>query len=91
MTPWPRSTAVHFSPASSSRRCPQNAARARADRVAAGQVEPTGVGLHDGNLAGGRDWIVTRANDRRMSTHGGRDWVKTATPGASSTATPTGR
>ena len=54
----------------------QLSAQARADRVAAGQVEPAGVGLHDGNLAGRGDWIVTRANDRRMSTHGGRDWVK---------------
>jgi conjugative relaxase-like TrwC/TraI family protein len=51
-------------------------ARARADRVLAGQVEPTGVDLHDGNTAGRGDWIVTRHNDRRMSTHGGRDWVK---------------
>jgi hypothetical protein len=51
-------------------------AQARADRVAAGQVEPDGVVLHDGNLAGRGDWITTRRNDRRMSTCGGRDWVK---------------
>jgi hypothetical protein len=51
-------------------------ARARADRVAAGQVEASGVLLHDGNLAGQDDWIVTRHNDRRMSLRGGRDWVK---------------
>ncbi len=51
-------------------------ARARADRVAAGQVEDGGAVLHDGNLAGRGDWIVTRHNDRRMSVHGGRDWVK---------------
>jgi conjugative relaxase-like TrwC/TraI family protein len=51
-------------------------ARARADRVAAGQVDPDGVDLHDGNVAGRGDWIVTRHNDRRMSVHGGRDWVK---------------
>jgi hypothetical protein len=51
-------------------------ARARADRVAAGQVEAGGVVLRDGNLAGQGDWIVTRHNDRRMSACGGRDWVK---------------
>jgi conjugative relaxase-like TrwC/TraI family protein len=52
------------------------AAQARADRVAAGQVEPGGVRLRDGNLAGAGDWIVTRLNDRRLSVFGGRDWVK---------------
>jgi hypothetical protein len=52
------------------------AARARADRVTAGQVEPDGTRLHDGNLAGRGDWIVTRRNDRRLSARGGRDWVK---------------
>jgi hypothetical protein len=51
-------------------------ARARADRVAVGQVEADGVRLHDGNLAGGGDWIVTRANRRRLTTRGGRDFVK---------------
>jgi conjugative relaxase-like TrwC/TraI family protein len=51
-------------------------AQARADRVAAGQVEEHGVLLRDGNLAGAGDWIVTRENDRRMSVYGGRDWVK---------------
>jgi hypothetical protein len=57
----------------------QLSARARADRIAAGHpVEPTGVGLHDGNIAGRGDWIVTRHNDRRLSVHGGRDWVKNA-------------
>jgi conjugative relaxase-like TrwC/TraI family protein len=54
----------------------QLSARARADRVAAGQVEADGVVLHDGTLAGRGDWIVTRANDRRLSACGGRDWVK---------------
>src|SRR5207253_2784361 len=54
----------------------QLSARARADRVTAGQVEQHGVLLHDGNHAGAGDWIVTRENDRRMSVHGGRDWVK---------------
>lgn len=51
-------------------------AQARADRVAAGQVEADGVALRDGNLAGAGDWIVTRLNDRRLGTLGGRDWVK---------------
>lgn len=50
-------------------------ARARADRVAAGQVEPGGVRLHDGNLAGERDLIVTRDNNRRLRA-GVRDFVK---------------
>jgi hypothetical protein len=52
------------------------AARARADRVAAGQVEAAGVLLHDGNPAGHRDWIITRHNDRRLSVLGGTNWVK---------------
>jgi hypothetical protein len=51
-------------------------ARARADRVTAGQVEPDGVRLRDGNLAGCGDWVVTRDNQRRLSLFGGRDWVK---------------
>jgi hypothetical protein len=50
-------------------------ARARADRVAAGQVEPDGARLHDGNLAGFGDWIVTRDNNRRLRA-GARDFVK---------------
>ncbi|WP_019632499.1 MobF family relaxase [Actinomadura atramentaria] len=50
-------------------------AQARRDRVEAGQVEPDGAALHDGNTAGVRDWIVTRANDRRLRTRG-TDWVK---------------
>jgi len=50
-------------------------ARARADRVTAGQVEADGVRLRDGNLAGTGDWIVTRLNDR-LSLFSGRDWVK---------------
>ncbi|MFF5230266.1 MobF family relaxase [Dactylosporangium sp. NPDC000521] len=51
-------------------------ARARADRVAAGQVEPDGVDLHDGNRAGRGDWIVTRVNDRTMTCNRGKDWVR---------------
>jgi conjugative relaxase-like TrwC/TraI family protein len=50
-------------------------ARARADRVSAGQVEPGGVRLHDGNIAGERDLIVTRDNNRRLRA-GVRDFVK---------------
>ena len=49
--------------------------RARADRVAAGQVEADGVALHDGNTAGFGDWIVTRDNNRRLRS-GVRDFVK---------------
>jgi len=48
--------------------------RARTDRVLAGQVSPDGVGLHDGTVAGQGDIIVTRQNERRLST--GRGWVK---------------
>ena len=51
-------------------------ARARAERVAAGQVEASGVRLRDGNLAGTGDWIVTRLNNRRLPLYSGRDWVK---------------
>lgn len=51
-------------------------AQAREDRVAAGQVEPDGVELRDGNLAGAGDWIITRDNNRKLLTHGGRDFVK---------------
>ncbi|MGH3157153.1 MAG: ATP-dependent DNA helicase, partial [Streptosporangiaceae bacterium] len=48
--------------------------RARADRILAGQVAVEGVGLHDGAVAGEGDTIVTRNNDRRLTT--GRSWVK---------------
>lgn len=48
--------------------------RARADLVEAGQVEADGLRLHDGTTAGVGDLIVTRLNDRRLST--GRAWVK---------------
>jgi hypothetical protein len=50
--------------------------RARADRVAAGQVEADGVALRDSSQAGVGDWIVTRRNDRRMTVCSGRDFVK---------------
>jgi len=49
--------------------------RARADRVAVGQVEAGGARLHDGNLAGVGDLIVTRDNNRRLRA-GARDFVK---------------
>jgi hypothetical protein len=52
------------------------AARARLDRVAAGQAELDGVRLHDGNTAGVGDLVVTRLNDRRLAVHRGRDHVK---------------
>ena len=51
-------------------------ARARIERIAAGQVDVDGVGLHDGNLAGNGDRIITRRNRRTLTTHGGRDFVK---------------
>ena len=56
------------------------AARARADRVAAGQVEAGGVTLHDGNTAGVGDWIVTRHNDRRLTSTDRRVWVRNGDP-----------
>ena len=67
---------VSLMAASGSAEVTELSARARADRVAAGQVEADGVRLRDGNLAGAGDWIVTRLNDRRMSLFSGRDWVK---------------
>jgi hypothetical protein len=41
-------------------------ARARLERATVGQVEADGIVLHDGNLAGVGDWIVTRANARTL-------------------------
>ncbi|AUG76103.1 TrwC relaxase [Kitasatospora sp. MMS16-BH015] len=51
-------------------------ARARDERVAAGQVETDGVLLRDGNRAGRGDWIVTRDNNRKITTNRGADFVK---------------
>lgn len=51
-------------------------ARARQERVGAGQVEPDGEVLRDDNLAGVGDWVVTRSNLRGLTCHHGRDWVK---------------
>lgn len=49
--------------------------RARADLIASGQVEPAGVGLHDGTQAGRGDLIVTRRNESRLRLFHGRDMV----------------
>ena len=49
-------------------------ARARADRVAAGQVVEHGVSVAGGTTAGVGDRVVTRENDRRLTT--GRRWVR---------------
>ncbi|WP_412749613.1 MobF family relaxase [Krasilnikovia sp. M28-CT-15] len=51
-------------------------ARARADRVAAGQVAAEGTPLHDGTCAGRGDWIVTRRNHRKLTVNRGKDWVR---------------
>jgi conjugative relaxase-like TrwC/TraI family protein len=51
-------------------------ARARADRVTAGQVEAVGIELHDGNRAGVGDWVVSRDNDRKLTANRGKDWVR---------------
>jgi conjugative relaxase-like TrwC/TraI family protein len=48
--------------------------RARADLVAAGQVNPAGVEVADGSTAGIGDQIVTRQNDRTLIA--GRRWVR---------------
>ncbi|WP_199042675.1 MobF family relaxase [Glycomyces salinus] len=52
------------------------AAKARADRVEAGEVRAEGVALHDGNTAGRGDWIVTRNNDSRLRYCRGKDTVR---------------
>ncbi|WP_454115695.1 MobF family relaxase [Microbacterium lacticum] len=48
--------------------------RARDDLVAAHKVEAEGVVLHDGTSAGTGDLVVTRRNERRLTT--GHAWVK---------------
>jgi conjugative relaxase-like TrwC/TraI family protein len=48
--------------------------RARADRVSAGLVTQDGVPVCGGATAGVGDQVVTRQNDRRLST--GRRWVR---------------
>jgi conjugative relaxase-like TrwC/TraI family protein len=49
-------------------------ARARADRVTAGAVTKTGLTVAGGGTAGVGDLVVTRQNDRRLTT--GRRWVR---------------
>jgi conjugative relaxase-like TrwC/TraI family protein len=49
--------------------------RARADRIASGLVAPGGHRLHDATRGGVGDRIVTRHNDRHLST-GPAAWVK---------------
>jgi conjugative relaxase-like TrwC/TraI family protein len=51
-------------------------ARARQDRIEQGDVRRDGVTLHEGNIAGVGDRIVTRSNQRTLITHAGRDFVK---------------
>jgi conjugative relaxase-like TrwC/TraI family protein len=46
-------------------------ARIRSGRVATGEVSPVGATLHDGLAAGVGDRIVTRRNDRRLTTSDG--------------------
>ncbi len=48
--------------------------RARADRVAAGHVAEAGLVVADGQVAGVGDEVVTRENNRLLSS--GRRWVK---------------
>ena len=49
-------------------------ARAQADRIAAGAVSGDGVTVSGGATAGVGDQVVTRQNDRRLST--GKHWVR---------------
>jgi conjugative relaxase-like TrwC/TraI family protein len=48
--------------------------RARADRIAAGEVAEHGLTVADGQTIGVGDHVVTRHNDRRLAT--GAGWVK---------------
>jgi conjugative relaxase-like TrwC/TraI family protein len=49
-------------------------ARARADRIALGQVTEDGVGIAGGGMAGVGDEVRTRQNNRRLTT--GQSWVR---------------
>ncbi len=58
--------------------------RARADRIAAGQVAEHGLAVADGQTAGVGDEVVTRQNERRLATgkgfvKNGDRWTVTAT------------
>lgn len=55
--------------------------RARAERVAAGEVAEHGLPIAGAAVAGVGDRVVTRQNNRHLST--GRSWVNTATRGLS--------
>ena len=48
--------------------------RARADRITAGEVAERGLDVAGGGTAGVGDRVITRQNDRRLST--GRGWVR---------------
>jgi ATP-dependent exoDNAse (exonuclease V) alpha subunit len=50
--------------------------RAHTDRVGSGSVDPHGTELHDGTTAGVGDLIVTRRNDRRLTTRNGTRFVR---------------
>jgi conjugative relaxase-like TrwC/TraI family protein len=63
-------------------------ARARADLVTTGQVEPDGVPLRDGLTAGAGDRVVTRRNDRHLVA--GAGWVKNGDTWTVTARTPDG-
>ena len=48
--------------------------RARSARVAAGEIDDSGVQVAEGGIAGIGDTVITRRNDRTLST--GTGWVK---------------
>ncbi len=48
--------------------------RARADRIATGEVAERGLDVAGGGTAGVGDRVITRQNDRRLST--GRGWIR---------------
>ena len=50
--------------------------KARASRVRTGAVEDHGIELADGTIAGVGDRVVTRRNDRRLTTPDARHFVK---------------
>jgi hypothetical protein len=54
---------------------------ARRDRVAAGRVAAEGLHVAAGQSAGIGDQVITRQNDRTLTT--GRGWVKTGVAGLS--------